>query len=112
MSDIAPYRLILPPPHFTTWRMVDLVFRQHNLSFKAGLEAGGWEVIKKYVEMGMGIAIVTDVCLTGNEPITRFRLDEYFPRRTYGIVLRKGKYLSPQAALLIRTLKHYYGVAG
>lgn len=108
LEDIAPFGLILPPPSLTTWRMVDLVFRQHNLRFKSGLEAGGWEVIKKYVEMGLGISIVTDVCLTGKENLVIFPLDDYFPKRTYGIVLRRGKYLSPQAQRFIETLVSYY----
>ncbi len=108
LVDISPYRLILPPPSLSTWRTVEAVFREHNLSFRSGLEAGGWEVIKKYVEMGMGISIVTDVCLTGRERLLRFQLDDYFPKRTYGIVLRKGKYLSPQASLLINILKTHY----
>ena len=108
LEDISPYGLILPPPSLTTWRMVDLVFRQHNLKFKSGLEAGGWEVIKRYVEMGMGISIVTDLCLTGDEKLVRFPLDEYFPKRTYGIVLRRGKYLSPQAKRFIDDMETYY----
>lgn len=108
LKDIAPYGLILPPPSLTTWRMVDLVFRQHELKFKTGLEAGGWEVIKKYVELGMGISIVTDVCLTGEEKLVKKPLDEYFPKRTYGIVLRRGKYLSPQAKRFIEMMEACY----
>lgn len=97
LSDISPYGLILPPKHLSTWRMVDLVFSQHGLSYKVALEAGGWEVIKKYVELGLGISIVTAVCLTGNEQIARIPLADYFPYRSYGIVIRRGKFLSPQA---------------
>lgn len=108
LKDIAPYGLILPPPSMTTWRMVDLVFRQHELIAKIGLEAGGWEVIKKYVELGMGISIVTDVCLTGDEKLVKIPLDEYFPKRTYGIVLRRGKYLSPQAKRFIDVMEACY----
>lgn len=108
LEDITPYSLILPPPSLTTWRMVDLVFRQHELKLKAGLEAGGWEVIKKYVEMGLGISIVTDVCLTGDEELVTFPLDDYFQKRTYGIVLRKGKYLSPQAKRFIEVMESLY----
>jgi DNA-binding transcriptional LysR family regulator len=96
LADIAEYGLILPPRHLSTWRLVDLVFRQQNLSYKVTLEAGGWEVIKKYVELGLGISIVTDVCLTGDEQLGRVPLEQYFPRRSYGIVLRRGKFLSPQ----------------
>jgi len=97
LADISPYGLILPPRHLSTWRIVDLVFQQHNLTYNVALEAGGWEVIKKYVELGLGISIVTDVCLTGDEKLKAIPLNEYFPRRTYGVVLRQGRFLSPQA---------------
>jgi len=96
LAEIAAFGLILPPRHLSTWRLVDLVFRQHDLNYKVALEAGGWEVIKKYVELGLGISIVTDVCLTGDESLGRVPLEQYFPRRSYGIVLRRGKFLSPQ----------------
>ncbi len=101
LEDIAPYGLILPPSHLATWRIVEMSFSQRNLSFKVALEAGGWEIIKKYVELGMGISIVTDVCLTGDEKIIRRPLNDYFPSRSYGVVIRKGKYLSPQAKRFI-----------
>lgn len=101
LQDISPYGLILPPRHLSTWRMVDLVFKQHNVSYTVALEAGGWEVIKKYVALGLGISIVTDICLGGKEPVTRIPLDRYFPKRSYGVVLRRGKFLSPQAKRFI-----------
>ena len=97
LEDIAPYGLILPPRHLSTWRMVDLVFRQNNVAYQVSLEAGGWEVIKKYVELGLGISIVTDVCLTGDDNLACIPLERYFPKRSYGVVLRRGKFLSPQA---------------
>ncbi len=104
LEEIAPYGLILPPRHLSTWRLVDLVFRQHNLSYKVTLEAGGWEVIKTYVELGLGISIVTDVCLTGDERLSRIPIDQYFPKRSYGIVQRRGKFLSPQTKCFLKIL--------
>jgi len=104
LEDIAPYGLILPPRHLSTWRLVDLVFKQHNLSYRVTLEAGGWEVIKKYVELGLGISIVTDVCLTGDENLARIPLDQYFPKRSYGIVQRRGKFFSPQTKCFLKIL--------
>jgi DNA-binding transcriptional LysR family regulator len=105
LADISPYGLILPPRHLSTWAIVDLVFRQHNLGYRVALEAGGWEVIKKYVELGLGIAIVTDVCLTGAERVARVPLTRYFPKRSYGVVFRKGKFLSPQAKRFIEMMQ-------
>jgi len=109
LEDISHYGLILPPRHLSTWNIVKYVFQQHNLTFKVTLEAGGWEVIKKYVELGMGISIVTDICLTGTEKLARIPLKQYFPQRGYGLVLRKGKFLSPQARRFVEILHEVYG---
>ena len=66
IEDIAPYGLILPPRRLTTWRMVDRVFQQHQVPFNVTLEVGGWEVIKRYVELDFGVSIVTGICLRSN----------------------------------------------
>ena len=108
LHEISPYGLILPPHHLSTWRMVDLVFKQHNASYRVSLEAGGWEVIKKYVEIGLGISIVTDLCLTGRERIAKIPLGDYFPARSYGIVLRRGKFLSPQAKRFLQLVREVF----
>lgn len=84
------------------------MFQQHNLNYNVALEAGGWEVIKKYVELGLGISIVTDVCLTGEERLAQIPLNQYFPRRTYGIVQRRGRFLSPQAKRFIDILDQVF----
>ncbi len=109
LEEISHYGLILPPRHLSTWNIVKYVFQQHHLTFTVALEAGGWEVIKKYVELGMGISIVTDICLTGTEKLVCIPLKQYFPQRGYGLVLRKGKFLSPQARRFVEILHEVYG---
>lgn len=101
LEDISPYGLILPPKRLTTWRIVELVFQQYNVDYNVAMEAGGYEVIKKYVAKGLGVSIVTDICLTGDEALESRPLDRYFPSRSYGIVVRTGKFLSPQARQFI-----------
>lgn len=97
LEEISPYGLILPPRHLSTWNVVDMVFRQHEVSYNVALEAGGWEVIKRYVEIGAGISIVTSICLRGFENLSVKPMDHYFPNRSYGVVVRRGKFLSTQA---------------
>ena len=97
LKDVAPHPLILPPSHLTTWRVVDVAFGKVGLKYKVKMEAGGWEVIKKYVALGMGVSIVTSICLTGEEKLAVLPLSRYFSARTYGLVIRKGKFLSPAA---------------
>ena len=105
LRDISPYRLILPPSHLSTWQIVDSAFRHHNLVYNVALEAGGLEVIKKYVELGIGISIVTNLCITGKESLATISLTEYFPERSYGIVQRQGKFLTPQARKFIEIMQ-------
>jgi DNA-binding transcriptional LysR family regulator len=106
LAEIAQFPLILPPRHLTTWRVVEFVFQKQNLNYKVKLEAGGWEVIKTYVRMGLGISIVTSICLTGqDEGIVTLPLHRYFPKRTYGVVMRKGKYLSVPASKFLELIK-------
>ena len=103
LADLSPYGLILPPKRLTTYRLVDLVFQQNRVPYTVALEVGGWEVIKQYVAMGMGISIVTSICLTDadRERLAARSLAQYFPARSYGVVMRKGKYLSPQARAFV-----------
>lgn len=110
IKDIGKYGLILPPRHLSTWHIVKMVFAQHNVSFQVTLEAGGWEVIKRYVGLGQGISIVTDVCLTerDRENMHVIPVDQYFPKRSYGIVTRKGKFLSAPSERFIEIMNENF----
>ena len=101
LEDIEPFGLILPPRNLATWQMVKTVFNEHSVNYSVTLEAGGWEVIKKYVELGLGISIVTSICIDGSEKVSQISLDKFFPDRSYGVVTQQKKYLSPQARQFI-----------
>jgi len=107
LEDLSPYGLILPPRRLTTYRLVDLVFQQRRVPYTVALEVGGWEVIKQYVAMGLGISIVTSICLTeaDSKRLVARSLADYFPPRSYGVVMRKGKYLSPQARAFVDLIR-------
>ncbi len=107
LEDLSPYGLILPPKRLTTYRLVDLVFQQKRVPYTVALEVGGWEIIKQYVAMGLGISIVTGICITDadHERLAVRNLRAYFPPRSYGVVIRKGKYLSPQARAFVDLVK-------
>jgi DNA-binding transcriptional LysR family regulator len=107
LEDLSPYGLILPPKRLVTYRLVDLVFQQNRVPYTVALEVGGWEVIKQYVAMGMGISIITSICLTDADRgrLAARSLSAWFPARSYGVVVRKGKYLSPQARAFIELIQ-------
>ena len=103
LEDISPYGLILPPQRLSTYRLVDLVFQQQQVPYHVAIEVGGWDVIKEYVAMGMGISIVTGICITAADRgrLAVRNMKQYFPQRSYGVVMRKGKFLSAEARAFI-----------
>ena len=107
LADLTPYGLILPPKRLTTYRLVDLVFQQNRVPYTVALEVGGWEVIKQYVAMGLGISIVTAICLTDadRQRLAARSLARWFPPRSYGVVMRKGKFLSAQARAFVELIQ-------
>ncbi len=107
LEDLSPYGLILPPKRLTTFRLVDLVFQQRQVPYTVAIEVGGWDVIKQYVAMGLGISIVTGICITDadRERLAVRNMRAYFPPRSYGVVVRKGKYLSPEARAFVDLVK-------
>lgn len=107
LADLSPYGLILPPQRLTTYRMIDLVFQQARVPYQVAIEVGGWEVIKQYVAMGLGISIVTGICIQPEDEkrLAVRNMRRYFPQRSYGVVVRKGKYLSPQARAFVDLIK-------
>jgi DNA-binding transcriptional LysR family regulator len=103
LEDVAKYPLILPPRSQSTFRIVEMVFAEHSLQHEVSLEVGGYDVIATYVELGLGISVVMSHCLTGKENLHTVPLDRYFPKRSYGLVLRKGRVLSPAARLFLES---------
>jgi DNA-binding transcriptional LysR family regulator len=104
LEDISRYPLILPPRNLSTWPMVDSTFKKHGLSYEVAMEVGGWEAIKKYVELGLGISIIISIGITGQERLEVIPAGEFFPKRAYGVVLRKGRILTPQAKRFVSLL--------
>jgi DNA-binding transcriptional LysR family regulator len=105
LEDISPHGLILPPKRLTTWRMVDRVFQQQRIPYEGVLEVGGWEVIKRYVELGFGISIVTSICLREGDSLVARNMSRFFPKRSYGVVMRRGRHLSHPARAFLEQVQ-------
>ncbi|MEM7258028.1 MAG: LysR family transcriptional regulator [Pseudomonadota bacterium] len=101
LEDISQHGFILPPRSLSTLNQIDAIFRDNSLSCQVVLEVGGWEVIKRYVELGLGISIVTSFCLRGHEKLVKIPVGQFFPSRSFGVVMRRGKFLSPQAKAFV-----------
>lgn len=95
IEEMSRYQLILPPAHLRTIKTMDDVFSHHNFQRSdVKLEFDGWEIIKKYVEMDLAITIALSIAIEDDPALVGTKLNHYFPRSSYGYILRRGQILS------------------
>lgn len=87
--------------------LVETRFAEDQLKPNVIMTHNNFVNIKKYVALGMGVAILGEHAITEEDEhnFDVYRLDRYFPKRKYAIVLNKKKYLSPMVKALIRIIK-------
>ena len=91
-----------------TRRETDRVLRKHGIDPRYVTELDNVEVMKRVVEIGLGIAILPDKAVRpevkGGTLVAVQISDEVFPRQL-GIIHRSGKHFSPAAAKFIECLR-------
>ena len=106
IDEMSKYQLILPPSQLRTIKTINEVFSHHNFQqVEAKLEFDGWEIIKKYVEMDLAITIALSIAIEDDPVLVGTKLNHYFPRSSYGVILRRGQIISPKVKNFITTLK-------
>ena len=94
----------MPDKGGTSGQALDAKLRAHNPNLKVTVETGNWEVVMKYVELGFGISTVPAICENAkdNDRIYLRPSSDILGYSRYGILLKKGKYITPAARALIR----------
>ena len=91
-----------------TRRETDRVLRKHGIDPRYVTELDNVEVMKRVVEIGLGIAILPEQAVRpevkGGTLVAVQLSDEVFPRQL-GIIHRSGKHFSPAAAKFIECLR-------
>ncbi len=97
LTDIKEYKLLRLDPQFITVPNFDEVAKCHGLETKIEFEMANYEILKKFVKAGVGIAVVSNICLEDevDPDLVGRDLSEYFPSLTYGIMIKIGKMVSP-----------------
>jgi LysR family transcriptional regulator, low CO2-responsive transcriptional regulator len=62
LRDLAGERLIVPPPESRHRQMLTRVLGTAGVDWDVGLEAAGWPLMLEYARLGIGLAIVNDIC--------------------------------------------------
>jgi DNA-binding transcriptional LysR family regulator len=108
-EDIAEFPIVAPYRTSASGRRFLKALERYNPNLRVTVEAGDWEVVMTYVEMGFGVSVLPEIMI---QPEAKKRLflrdlseveeDAGFSR--YGLLLKKGKYVSPAARELIKML--------
>jgi len=102
LEVLARYPFILPWSGSATRKLIEGLFAERGLPLRISLEAGGWEAIKRYAGLGLGIGVVPDFCLEQTDRRLAARAARgLFGQDTYGIVTKRGREISPAARSLI-----------
>lgn len=97
IRDISQSSLILPGPESVIWQQVDRALEAQGIECDVTLSMDSFQSIKRYVEIDMGVAVVSDFALRPEdlEHLSVANLDHLFPESAIGICTLKGKYLGP-----------------
>jgi len=94
LEEISAFPLILPAPDSQLRQRVEQAFKNRGLSPDVVLALDDTESMKRYVEIGMGVAIGSDFTLHADDH-HRFgvvKLDHIFPNSVIGVCTLKGKF--------------------
>jgi LysR family cys regulon transcriptional activator len=96
LADIAKHPLILYREGTVGRRVVEEILIRNKLPFEIVMEMNLGENIKEYVEMGIGVSILSSILLThrDKERFALLNVSDMFGKVDYGIFFRKGKYIT------------------
>ena len=112
LEDVVLSPLILPGHESLLRQRVDQALKSQGLSGDVVLSLDNIESIKRYVEIGMGLAVSIDFAMRpeDHDRVGVVRLDHLFPSSVIGICTLKGKFAGQGVRNFIRMMsKHMSG---
>lgn len=102
-GEAAAWPAIMPAGTYSR-EFRETAARYFGDGFKAAIEVGGWEVIKRYVAAGRGIAIVPSISVSETDQVSLIPLEESLPARSYGVFTLSGKLLTSPARRFLQLM--------
>lgn len=94
LADLQGVALIVPPPGRPHRRMIDAALGEAQVPWEVAVEASGWALMIRLCSLGVGLAIVNDVCHLPRD-LVGVPLPQ-LPRITYLAIRRRAH--APSAA--------------
>ena len=103
-EEVSAWPAIVPTPGTYSRQFGETVARRLGVGVKAVIKVGGWGVIKRYVEMGLGVSVVPSVAVRETDRLSVIPLREHFPTRSFGVFTRRGRFLTLPARRFLRLM--------
>ena len=108
-ETIDRFPLIAPEHGDSTHTHIREALARLGLPYNIALEVGTTETVKHYVGLGLGVAVISGVCITpaDNETLDMVEVPQHFGgTSTYGYVIRREKYLSGPGEAFLTVLRN------
>jgi len=107
LKKIAEAPFIFFPRSSTITPLILKTFSEKGLSLNVMMILNNFEIVKRYVSLGVGVSILDDYTIEDKdrEQLDVYPLDPFFEKRKYVILLRKRKYLSPPVKAFLKAIK-------
>ncbi len=102
LRDLAGVRLVAPDPDRPHRRALEEALRAVGVTPEVAVEANGWELALRFVELGAGAAVVSGFCRL--PPGVVARPVRELPAKTYHLLRRRGRALPAAHDALRRAL--------
>jgi DNA-binding transcriptional LysR family regulator len=111
LKEVMRYPLRALEQGSTSRRLLEEVCRQEQVELNPAMDLGSIEVLKRFVEIGMGLALVPQVAVAEEIQAGRLQAIEVrgLPRRAVGLVEHRGRRRSPVVAVFVELLKKRVG---
>ena len=107
-EDVAPHPVILRRSGMFSTRFGESPAEELGLKSSVVLQFDAWNIIKRYVEAGVGVAVLPSVGITDRDRLATVPLAEKFGGRTGGLLVRRDRSLSPAAERFVSLLERRF----
>lgn len=113
LQTLGQYPLLVLERGSTSRRLLEDAFRAVGLELQTAMNLGGIEVIKRFVEIGLGLALVPRFAVRGEVETGRVAAVEVrgLETRAVGLVEHRGRRRSPAAEAFVDLLRDYIASA-
>jgi DNA-binding transcriptional LysR family regulator len=112
LEQIARVPYISTPLRSSSMDEIQRIFSKNDIHLNPVVTLNNYESIKRYVQAGIGVAILDSFTITkkDHKKLDVYPMDKFFSPRNHVIIMRKQKYVSPQARAFLESIKPNIGL--